>query len=246
VDINWPESNDWVALAASDLHVWAIPLDVTGVRLTELEARLTCEERQRAERFLREEVGRRFIVSRASLRSLLGRYLAMPPSDVPMVSGLHGKPQLAARAEASDLQFNLAHSGELALVAVTRGCDVGVDLEQLRPIEHWHEIAARYFHVAEAAAIAAVDPSEQTAAFLRCWTRKEAILKACGVGLGHSLRSFEVPVTEHAAQWVELFVPSFSAARRYWLQSAGPCAGYLAAVATGLQRTAAIGFVHDV
>jgi 4'-phosphopantetheinyl transferase len=151
---------------------------------------------------------------------------------VPIERDANGKPQLAARAETTDLQFNLAHSGELALVAVTRGCEVGVDAEQLRPIVHWQDIATRYFHPSESGAIDAVEPSARNEAFLRCWTRKEAILKALGVGLGHSLASFVVPIDEPAGQWVELPKPVGSAPRRYWLQSMVQFPGYVAAVAT--------------
>jgi 4'-phosphopantetheinyl transferase len=235
VGIDRPELNDWVAMAADDVQLWTVPLAANGARLTELVTRLTGEERGRADRFLRAEVRRRFIVARASLRSILGRYLDMPGPAVPIEEGAHGKPQLAA-AEANDLRFNLAHSGELALVAVTRGCEVGVDVEQLRPIAHWQEIAARYFHPAEVSAIEAAEAANRNAAFLNCWTQKEAILKAHGVGLGHSLQSFAVPVVGCEVRWVELFTPASSSARRYWLQAVAPCAGYIAAVATELRR----------
>jgi 4'-phosphopantetheinyl transferase len=246
VNINWPEPNDWVVLSADDVHVWTVPLNAPGARLAEFTARLTDEERLRADRFMREDVRRRFIVARAGLRTILGRYLAMPPEDVPIAIGSHGKPQFGNLAEANDLQFNLSHSGELALVAIARGCDVGVDVEQVRTIEHWQEIAARYFHPAEVAAIAAVPEAERNALFLRCWTQKEAILKALGIGLGRSLQSFAVGVNDDVGHWVELKALAASMSRWYWLQSMAPTAGYVAAIATAMQRTVALGIVGDI
>jgi 4'-phosphopantetheinyl transferase len=244
MEISWPESNDCVALAADEVHVWGVPLEVAPARLAEMTGVLTDDERQRSGRFMREEVRRRFVVARATLRSVLGRYLAMPPAEVPIAIGRHGKPYLAEVADAGGLKFNLAHSGELALVAITRGCEVGVDVEQLRPIEQWQEIAARYFHPAEVAAIEATSSSERNTAFLRCWTRKEAILKAFGTGLGHSLQTFTVPVGAFDGQWVELATSATGASRRYWLESVAPAPSYVAAVAASLQRKVAWGIVE--
>ncbi|HEY4235322.1 MAG TPA: 4'-phosphopantetheinyl transferase superfamily protein [Lacipirellulaceae bacterium] len=246
MDTKCPEASDWAASAADVVHIWALSLEEMSARHVELEARLSGEERQRADRFLREEVRRKFIVARAALRSILGRYLDVPPAEVPIAIDAHGKPRLATGVDSKDLQFNMAHSGELALVAVTRGCKVGVDVEQLRPVEHWPEIAARYFHPKETAAIAAVDPVERNKAFLRCWTRKEAILKALGVGLGHSLKSFSVPMIDKASGWVELLTPESSTLRRYWLQAVSPSPGYVAAVATEQRRIMAVGSLGDV
>jgi 4'-phosphopantetheinyl transferase len=169
----------------------------------------------------------------------------MAPADVLIEIGAQGKPFLGAIAARTDLQFNLAHSGELALVAVTRGCPVGVDVERLRPIEHWTEIASRYFHPAEVAAIAASIEGERNTGFLRCWTQKEAILKAFGVGLGHSLQSFAVPVLEQSGQWVELDALAGATPRRYWLRSLVPSAGYVAAVATSVERKMMAGLVGE-
>ena len=241
---NRTELNDWAALAEDEVHVWAVPLAESRGREGEFESRLTDEERRRADRFLRDEVRQRFVVARASLRSILGGYLEVPAVAVPIEEGTHGKPQLVG-GNANDLRFNLAHSGELALVAVTRGCEVGVDVERLRSVEHWQELAARYFHPAEAAAIAAVDSAERNAAFLRCWTQKEAILKAFGVGLSHSLQTFAVPAIDCVGEWIEVPARDAAAPRRYWLQSVAASPGYIAAVATEMERCAAIRAIEN-
>jgi 4'-phosphopantetheinyl transferase len=246
VKTNWPEASDQVNLEGDCLHVWAVPLQIDDAQQQLLKTQLAADERQRADQYVRDEPRRNFIGSRAALRSILGRYLAMAPGDVPIVYDANGKPRLAGAAAETGLQFNLAHSGQVALVAVAYGCDVGVDVEQLRPIEHWQEIAARYFHAAETEAIAAAEPSERNAAFLRCWTRKEAILKALGVGLNHSLASFAVPLADCANAQVELPAPASAAfvLQRHWLQSVEPCPGYVAAVATGKRKSAATGLLH--
>lgn len=170
------------------------------------------------------EPRRNFVASRAAMRVILGRYLEMPPAEVAIHYDSNSKPRLAGKAAASGLRFNLTHSGDLALVAVVEGCDIGVDAEMLRPVEHWRHIAGRYFHPAEVDAISAANPGEQNEAFLRCWTRKEAILKVSGTGLANTLDSFAVPWNATFCAWVELPAaanPS-TTLRQYWLQSLVP------------------------
>lgn len=238
MDNQWPEQSDCDALA-DEVHVWSVPLGVDATRAAGLAVQLTEDERLRSGRFLRDEVRGRFIVGRVSLRFLLGGYLGVPAADVPIEIDGAGKPHLAASADMSGLKFNLAHSGDLALVAVARGCEVGVDVEQLRPVGHREELAARYFHPSEVAAIEGVDPSARDVAFLRCWTQKEAILKARGVGLSHSLQTFDVPIEESAGQWVDLPSVDGFAPRRYWLQSLRQLSDHVGAVATSQSKTIA-------
>jgi 4'-phosphopantetheinyl transferase len=170
----------------------------------------------------------------------LGRYLDLPPSAVPLETPPHGKPQLAASAN-SDLRFNLAHSGQLAVVAVTRGGEIGVDVERVRPVEHWPEISSRYFHAEEAALLGA-EAHETPATFFRCWTRKEAVLKAIGVGIIFPLDLFRVPLEDTTRGWVDVPAHSSNAAARYWLESLVPADGYVAAVATDHAASEVVGF----
>jgi 4'-phosphopantetheinyl transferase len=241
---NWPETTDPTDLARDAVHVWAVPLVNVRAPWPELQSMLSSDERARAGRFLRKESGRSFTAARAGLRSVLGRYLNMTPKEVPIVCEPNGKPRLADNAAAHDLRFNLAHSGELALVAVTRGGEIGVDVERLRPVDHWQDIASRYFHATELAAIGGADASQLPAAFLRCWTRKEAVLKAIGVGILFPLDAFRVPVTEEVRGWIDVPAHSSTAASRYWLQHVDPCAGYVAAVATTRQTHSPTGFTY--
>jgi 4'-phosphopantetheinyl transferase len=100
------------------------------------------------------------------------------------------------------VRFNLAHGGELALIAVSLGCDVGIDVEPLRAVSRFEQIAARYFHPAEAAELLTAPVGQRATAFLRCWTGKEAVLKAVGVGLGFGLERVRVPLSEHNGAWI--------------------------------------------
>jgi 4'-phosphopantetheinyl transferase len=181
---------------------------------------LGSDERQRASCFVRDDVRRRYVVSHAAVRVILGRYLGIEPGALEFHHGPHGKPRLAEtrskgrganskeqRAESRErhqislrsplsapcsLHFNLAHSGELAVVALARGCEIGVDVERLRPLRHLAQLAQRYFTPAEAAAILALDGDARQRAFLAVWTAKEAILKALGRGLSYPLDRFAV------------------------------------------------------
>jgi 4'-phosphopantetheinyl transferase len=250
VKSNWletSESSDVLDLPIHGVHVWAVPLEVEAAKLRLLETRLAPDERLRAGRFLREEPRRNFVASRAALRAILGRYLDIVSADVAIAYGSNGKPCLADPAAKSGLKFNLAHSGGLGLVAVAQGCEIGVDVEMLRHVEHWQQTAARYFHPAETEAILAADPEQRNEPFLRCWTRKEAILKALGSGLGHSLDSFAVPVSASLDGWVEL--PAAANApptpSRFWLQSLDPRPGYLAVVAIAHEKREATGFLYQ-
>jgi 4'-phosphopantetheinyl transferase len=159
----------------------------------ELAGILAPDERERAERFHFERLRWRFVVGRGVLRIILAGYLGTAPAGVRIAYGLRGKPRLAD-GHGDALRFNLAHSGGLALYAVTRGRELGVDLEEVRPLEDAEAIAARYFSAGEAAALGALPHADRLAGFFRCWTRKEAYVKARGEGLAIPLHQFDVSV----------------------------------------------------
>lgn len=240
--LHWPDSTPTVDLSAGEVHVWAAPLDGAAGIERDWEADLTSDERARAARFQRDDPRRRFVVSRGVLRTILGQHLAVSPHEVPLIYANHGKPELRA----GEFHFNLAHSGELALVAVTAGCTVGVDVERIRPVRQRDEIARRYFAPTEIEAIVALDELQRTAAFLRCWTRKEAILKAIGTGLGYPLDAFAVPVGTDADAWVELAGHGSLSAARCRLTPLSPCADYTAAVATLGQERKCVCFTYRI
>jgi 4'-phosphopantetheinyl transferase len=230
MESSWPISLEVTEIEPEDAHVWAVSLDAQ-VSTGELLNQLSPEDRKRAGQFRREAARRRFVVARAALRSILGRYLTAEPGEVALAQRASGKPYLVEFDAPAPLRFNVAHSHELALVAVTRDSEVGVDIERLREVNHWPEILNRYFHDSEAQAIARRPAAEQPAAFMRCWTAKEAVLKAIGTGLSDALQLFAVPVREHKGKWLQLPARFSVPPEKLWLRSLPPIENYVAAIA---------------
>jgi len=134
----------------------------------------------------------RFVVARATLRTILGRYLGTAPQEVALACNRHGKPLLDRRVHATELQFNVSHSADLAVLAVTEGREVGIDVEALREVCDADRIAARHFDAAEQATYLALPAPLRREGFFVRWTLKEAYIKARGMGLAIPLSSFSV------------------------------------------------------
>ena len=183
-----------ISLPKDEVHVWHVRLDDFRAELWTLAGTLSADEAGRAGRFHFTADREHFIVARAVLRILLGRYLDRPPAALSFAYSPHGKPELAAAADGSamSLHFNLAHSHGLAVYAVTRGRRIGVDVEFIRPGLAADRIAEHFFSAHEIATLRALPIEMQEAAFFRCWTRKEAFIKAHGAGLSFPLDRFDV------------------------------------------------------
>jgi 4'-phosphopantetheinyl transferase len=192
----WQPPPEGLELPAGGCHVWRLAIG----SLPEPAALgvLDAAERDRAARFVFERDRVRYLAAHVGLRQILAGYLGAAPAELAFAEGLHGRPQLGG-AWAGKLEFNLSHSVELALVAVTRQGPLGVDVEALRPMPDWRELAERYFTPQECAALSAggADPQVE---FLRCWVRKEAALKSTGIGLSEEPRDVSVGVGPQAAQ----------------------------------------------
>jgi 4'-phosphopantetheinyl transferase len=188
-------------------------------------------ERQRASRFAFERGRRRFIVGRARLRHLLGARLGVPPQAVEFECGAHGKPALARRFADAHLRFNLSHSDELAVYAFSRGGEIGIDVEAIRPLADPAAIAAHFFSRREHAAYRALDPRDRPLGFFQCWTRKEAFIKALGDGLTHPLDSFDVSLAPgEPAELLHIETPREGDYRGWRMESFFPAPGFIAAV----------------
>ena len=244
MEIAWPYPTDVIGPSSGTLDVWAFRLDAVRATSAELSATLSAAERQRAEQFRLDEPRQRFVITRAALRRLLGRYLGTPASRIALENDRHGKPRLAHGA--NDVHFNVAHSGSLALVAVTAGCEVGVDVERVRAVNHAEQIARRFFHPTETHAILSADSATRDAKFMRCWTGKEAVLKAIGSGVTGALASFRVPTDEFQAAWIELPPPLSGNRARCWLHGLTPSNGYVGAVACLGEERVVRPFAFDV
>jgi 4'-phosphopantetheinyl transferase len=190
----------------------------------ELARTLSSDERARASEFRFDDPRRRFVIARGALRRLLGEYLAVKADKVELALDNNQKPALADSHATFGLRFNVSHSGDVALIAVTEGCEIGVDVEQLRDVGRLEQIARRFFHPAETKAVLATPTAERNHAFLRCWTGKEAVLKAFGTGITGSLADFQVPTHDAPPAWIEC------SQSRCWLQQLAPCDGYIGAV----------------
>lgn len=183
-----PSPNELPALSRDEVHVWQIDLDVDASIYDQL---LSAEERDRALRFRFARDRDHYTVGRGSMRVLLGGYLGQSPAALRFGYGVHGKPELEAPA-GSNLRFNLSHSHRLALLAVTAERALGVDLEGVHRDVGDEQIARRFFSSEEVAVLLALPEAQRRAAFFRCWTRKEAYLKARGDGIYYGLHHFAV------------------------------------------------------
>ncbi|MEU6261116.1 4'-phosphopantetheinyl transferase superfamily protein [Streptomyces sp. NPDC047043] len=167
------------------VDVWTVPLDGPPAAVATLSRILSEREAERAGRCRFETDRRRFIIAHGAVRLILAGCLDVPPEELRLQRGPQGKPRLAG---GSELRFNLSHSGELGLVAVTRHAEVGVDVDRLRPGLPVEPFAERFFPASEARFVAApADPTERAERFLRLWTRKEAVVKAAGARLTQGL-----------------------------------------------------------
>lgn len=176
-----------------------------SVYLAELDApvdlaALDDEERARAGRFVRESDARRFAAARSCLRALLAEHTGIPAAESRFALNEFGKPSLVYPV--CDVEFNVSHSGGLALFALTRGRRVGIDIELARELDDLEAIARRFFAVPEREAIARLPIHERTGAFYRVWTRKEAYIKAIGTGLSTPLDEFAVSIEPERAALV--------------------------------------------
>jgi len=200
---DWPVFDNWPELAGDEAHVWAVPLVMCQAAAEQLSHALNLDEQKRANDFRLHDARRRFVIARGVLRHLLGVYLGLHPDEVTLAQGKNEKPILAEVHAAGGLQFNVSHSGDLALIAFTSECEVGVDVERVRAVGHFEQISRRFFHPAETEAILGTPIQERDLAFLRCWTAKEAVLKALGKGITGSLADFQVSIDKHWQGWIE-------------------------------------------
>jgi 4'-phosphopantetheinyl transferase len=166
------------------------------------------------------------------LRHLLGGLIGVAPADVRFAFGPQGKPRLAPPCDRSGLHFNLSDSGDMALLAWTTGGEIGVDLEQIRPMPDALALAQRFFAKDEEAWLRQAPEDERDAAFFRCWTCKEAVVKAMGDGLTAPLQSFAAAhwTTPPAVQWMDSNTPT--ASDHWTLHLPVAPEGWLVAVAT--------------
>lgn len=215
------------------IDVWTLAHDQDAALVAACEKVLSAEEIARLYRFKPEHKRREFALSRALLRCVLGEALGAVPAELEFSCGDKGKPALGGEFAHAEVSFNLSHSGGMTVLAVT-SCrvDLGVDIERLRVDVDCIGLASRFFASSESRELAGLPASARPAAFFACWTRKEALVKALGMGIIFGLAEFSVSMdpAESEARLASDH-PDLSGAWR--LYSLCPEPGYLAAVAVG-------------
>jgi 4'-phosphopantetheinyl transferase len=230
-EIKWAPAPYNLEPGTEEIHVFCASLDLDASRLAHLALALSEDERARAERFRFNKDRARFVASRGLLRELLGWLLRVESNRLAFSYAARGKPALAEPASGQSLCFNLAHAGSLAVYAVAREHEVGVDLEHFRTIEGAESFAERYFSQRELADWRSVPHSQRMEAFFNCWTRKEACLKAIGCGIGDSLSRIEVSLIPGQPTRFLGMIGDSQAPAHWLLQPLTPAPAYVGALA---------------
>lgn len=218
-------------LSNNEIHIWCAYLDLAKPRIEELAQILSADELLKAQRFRFDEHRNRFIVRRGILRMLLGSYVNMEPQELQFNYGSRGKPALKETCGGDKLRFNLSDSNCVALYAVTRDRDLGIDIEHIRDMQEAEQLVKRFFSEREYAAFTALDRTQQQAAFFACWARKEAYIKAIGEGLYLPLDRFDVSVSPDEPAKLLSINGNSQLAEKWLLQDLRPAPGYAAALA---------------
>jgi 4'-phosphopantetheinyl transferase len=215
-------------LEVNELHLWRVCLSDLATKVSQLRLLLSEEEQARGDRYIRSADGVRFMVGRAVLRLILAQYLGLKPGEIVITIAEFGKPYVSKSININDLTFNLSHSGEMCLLAVSRGREIGVDVERLRDDVAVEDLATRYFSNEEIAELRALPNALRRLGFFLCWTRKEAYVKAKPLGLQIPLDQFSVSLTPGQPAEIQ-----GTEAGGWTIMSLEPGPGYVAAVVSG-------------
>src|SRR5271157_1774044 len=210
------------------VHVWMRRLQVAPALEADLYALLSPDEREQAARYRVERARRDFILTRGTLRSLIAGYLGKAPQGLVLKRTHYGKPFLDGPF---DLRFNVSHTEGLALLAFVGKREIGIDVEKIRPQPDAAKLAERFFSTRERRDLAHLSGSDLQKAFFRCWSRKEAYIKARGDGLSLPLNQFDVSVAADASRVLLATRPDSSEAGRWVVRDVTTSPEYAAAVA---------------
>lgn len=227
----WPPRPDSLLLNENEVHVWRASLRREASKTLDLLQILSEDERRKAARFCLQEIREQFIVGRAILRGILGRYLQVDPERLQFNYGPYGKPAVAPEFGGEGISFNMSDSHGLAIYAVARRRQVGIDLERMRSDVPCERMAKRFFAETEFKALLALPADQRQEGFFNCWTRKEAYLKAIGKGLSFPLKNVVVSLAPCEPAAI-LSIQSDPEQARHWsLVALHPDPAYSAALA---------------
>ena len=192
---SWQAPANFTQLTGNDVHVWLFHVNTTPPSIKRFYPLLDAAEKERSERFIHFMHRKRFIAAHGFIRTVLAMYTQLPAENLQFAKAERGKPQLI---DVSDLQFNLSHSHDIAMLAVARNA-IGMDVEYVSRKNDWQKIMQRFFTESEQQKILALDISQQQRAFFHVWTRKEAHMKVTGLGLFLAPGQFTVSVPPEPA-----------------------------------------------
>lgn len=220
-----------IPLKRGELHLWRIPLGLSPQKIALLKKTLSDDEIMRADRLLDPAKRENFIASRGSLRLILGQYLNLDPGEVQFRYGENGKPKLKKNLQ-SALSFNLSHTADWAVLAITDGLEVGIDIESIDPLLDYEKLATQFFSSHERDRLKQFPPGRRRRGFYRIWTAKEAKLKCLGSGfnqqgkdlgseivspLGSSTNNFELSTFHLKKNYVaSLVVAGETSSFKHW------------------------------
>lgn len=192
MQMSWREPAEDLAISSGQVHVWRIWLDLSKATVQGLFAELSDTEKEKVSSFHKEVDSRRYAAAHAGTREILSKYLNLPPAEIEFTNNPYGKPEINSKKNSLTLCFNLTHSNAVAILAVSVDTPLGVDIEKITRNVDVAALAQRFFSPGEIKYLLNLPDEEQKAAFFRCWTRKEAYIKALGMGLSIPLDQFEV------------------------------------------------------
>lgn len=213
------------------VDLWKIALTDPVPSLEYLSGLLSADETNRANRFVFERDRNKFIRTRGLLRIILGRYLEIGPELIEFRYEPGGKPRVADALNPFRLRFNVSHSAEIALIAVGFGRELGIDVEYIRPNVDVLEIATHFFSPREILELSGLPGNQQIHGFFNCWTRKEAFVKAIGLGLSFPLTAFDVSVRPGEPATLTRLEPNLCEQTQWILWDVSPSDDYAAALA---------------
>lgn len=219
-----------MTLPSDEVHLWRVELDAVAVAEPRWQRILASDELERAKTFRFSRDRQHFTATRAWLRILLGGYVECDPEELTFGYGEKRKPFLKSCHGSEPVEFNLTHSGSRALLAFARGREVGVDIEQTRNNLDYEVLALRFFSPAEQKELTALESPEKCRGFFRCWTRKEAYIKATGAGLSLPLGDFDVSLKPAPQNALLATRPDPGEAKHWLLREVAAGEGYEAAL----------------
>ncbi|MDX1378156.1 MAG: 4'-phosphopantetheinyl transferase superfamily protein [Anaerolineales bacterium] len=211
---NWTLPPDELILNINQVDIWLVSTKASLDTVQQAESSLSADETQRAAKFRFEKDRIRFVISHVALRDVLSRYLHIEPREISFTVGEYGRPSVGS---IQNLDFNLSHSGDYALIAIARGRKVGVDVECFRDELEIEKIARRFFSQNENDELMSLPPDQQQIGFFNCWTRKEAYIKAHGLGLSLPLDGFDVSLSPNEPAKLRATRPNAHEASRWTL-----------------------------